>query len=87
MSRLRTSASISMTLPRVVRTTRRGPLQSISKPAARMRATLTSVTARAIAIASKMAPPQPTIAGSREATPTPTTAMPTTARCAAVRVG
>ena len=84
---MRTSASISTTLPRTVRTTRRGPLQSISKPAARMRETEIRVTVRAMAMARSMAPPQPTIAGSRAATPTAIMAAPVIARWAAVRVG
>jgi hypothetical protein len=64
-----------------------GPLHSISNPAARIRATLTSVTARASAMATSSAPPQPTIAGSRATTPTATTATPASATWAAGRVG
>ncbi len=52
-----------------------------------MRETETSVTVRAMAMARSMAPPQPTIAGSRAAMPTATTTMPVIARWAAVLVG
>ncbi len=52
-----------------------------------MRATETSVAARASATATSIAPPQPTIAGSRAATPTRATTLAAIARWAAVRVG
>jgi hypothetical protein len=45
-----------------------------------MRETETRVTARAMATASKIAPPQATIAGSRAAVPTPTMTTPAMAR-------
>ena len=76
-----------MVPPRGERAVRLAPLHSISKPAARMRATCTRVTARASATATTSAPHQPTMAGSRAMTPMAAPATPTSATCEAGWVG